>query len=152
MIMPAKYEYRVLPAPERGRRGRGLKGPAERFAHALEETMNEMAAEGWTYLRAESLPSEDRQGLFGGRSRALRNVLVFRRAREVEANRDAGRKEGRDPAFHHGSPEEIAASAAASVQALPERTYPPLGAPSRGSVPPRPEHALGGAPPRSDED
>ncbi|WP_414898224.1 hypothetical protein [Rhodovulum sp. YEN HP10] len=149
--MPVCYEYRVLPAPERGRRSRGLKGPAERFAYALEETMNEMAAEGWTYLRAESLPSEERQGLFGGRRRTLRNVLVFRRAREARPDRDRDQDADRAPAFSHGSPEAIAASAMASAHALPERTYPPLGAPSRAAVPPRPEQALGGARPRSDE-
>ncbi|MBL3568497.1 hypothetical protein BV509_15610 [Rhodovulum sulfidophilum] len=143
--MPVLYEYRVLPAPERGRRVRGAKGPAERFAHALEQAMNEMAAEGWEYVRAESLPSEERQGLFSGSSRTVRNVLVFRRPRDTGAGQDA-----EDAAFRHGSPEEIA-TAAASIHDLPDRTYPPLGAPSRAPVP-RPDRPLGGARPWNDED
>ena len=37
-----------------------------------------MAAEGWDYVRAETLPTEERSGLTG-RSTLYHNVLVFRR-------------------------------------------------------------------------
>ncbi|MGC9420517.1 MAG: DUF4177 domain-containing protein, partial [Rhodovulum sp.] len=73
------YEYRVLPAPERGAKAKGAKGTAERFAAALTEALNAMAAEGWEYVRAESLPCVERKGLTG-RIEVTQNLLVFRRA------------------------------------------------------------------------
>lgn len=72
------YEYRVVPAPHRGEKARGVKGVAERFSVALMHVMNEQGAEGWEYLRAEALPCEERKGLFGHRSE-VQHVLVFRR-------------------------------------------------------------------------
>lgn len=77
------YEYKVVPAPDRGRKARGVKGADGRFAHALEDALNELAAEGWEYQRAETLPSEERQGL-SGKATVFRNVLVFRRARDAD--------------------------------------------------------------------
>lgn len=73
------FEYKVVPAPTRGRRAKGVKTPADRFARALEDTINEFAAEGWDYLRTDTLPSEERQGLTG-RTTVYQNMLVFRRA------------------------------------------------------------------------
>jgi hypothetical protein len=74
-----QFEYKVVPAPTRGKKIRGLKSPADRFANTLSELMNEMAAEGWEYQRADTLPSEERAGLTG-KSTVFQNVLVFRRA------------------------------------------------------------------------
>lgn len=76
--MSAVFEYRIIPAPTRGQKARGLKTPADRFAHAMEQSINEMAAEGWEYLRSDTLPSEERQGL-SGRKTIYHNVLVFQR-------------------------------------------------------------------------
>ncbi|WP_114284256.1 DUF4177 domain-containing protein [Candidatus Halocynthiibacter alkanivorans] len=81
------YEYKVVPAPLRGRKAKGLKGTQARFAHALEQAMNELAAEGWEYLRAETLPCEERISLMRRNTRDL-HVLVFRRAR-AESSEDA---------------------------------------------------------------
>lgn len=78
--MSEPFEYKVIPAPSRGQRGKGVKGAEARFAHALEIVMNDMAAEGWEYQRAETLPSEERSGLTGTTT-TFRNVLVFRRPR-----------------------------------------------------------------------
>lgn len=75
-----QFEYKVVPAPAKGRKARGVKGPEGRFANALEMLMNEMAAEGWEFLRAETLPSEERSGLTASTT-IYRSVLVFRRAR-----------------------------------------------------------------------
>ncbi|MCB1331859.1 MAG: DUF4177 domain-containing protein [Maritimibacter sp.] len=72
------FEYKVVPAPTRGRRAKGVKTPADRFAFALEETINECAQEGWEYLRTDTLPAEERQGLTG-RTTVYQNMLVFRR-------------------------------------------------------------------------
>jgi len=73
-----KYEYKVVPAPKKGRRGKGVKGPEGRFANALESVMNELGAEGWEYQRTDTLPAEERQGLTG-RTTVFQNMLVFRR-------------------------------------------------------------------------
>lgn len=73
-----RYEYRVLPAPKKGKRAKGVKGAEGRFAHALTLTMNEMAAEGWEYLRADTLPAEERAGLTS-KTTSFQTLLVFRR-------------------------------------------------------------------------
>jgi hypothetical protein len=73
------YEYRVLPAPVRGRKAPGVKTPEGRFALGLEDLINEMARDGWRYLRSDILPSEERQGL-ASTTTVYRSVLVFERA------------------------------------------------------------------------
>lgn len=87
------YEYKVVPAPVRGEKDRGLKTGAERFAHALSEVMNELAREGWEYWRAETLPAEERAGL-ASKTTVIHHLLVFRRALEDEALEAA--EEGED--------------------------------------------------------
>ena len=72
------YEYTVTPAPARGEKIRGAKTPADRYAVALAQALNAMAADGWEYVRAETLPSEERSGLTS-RTTVWMNVLVFRR-------------------------------------------------------------------------
>ena len=72
-----RYRYRVVPAPAKGLKAKGLKGPDARFANAIEQLLNEMAADGWEYQRAETLPSDERQGLTGSHT-VFRNLLVFR--------------------------------------------------------------------------
>lgn len=73
-----KYEYKVVPAPTKGVKAKGVKGPDAMFALALAELMNEHGREGWEYQRAETLPSDERKGLTG-RVTVTRHVLVFRR-------------------------------------------------------------------------
>jgi len=75
----ARYEYKVVPAPSKGRKARGVKTPEGRFALSIEDVLNQMGEEGWEYLRAELLPSEERSGLTSSITQ-WRNVLVFRRA------------------------------------------------------------------------
>lgn len=72
------YEYKVVPAPTRGRKAAGVKTPEARFALGFEEVLNEMGRDGWEYLRADILPSEERQGLTSSHT-VYRSVLVFRR-------------------------------------------------------------------------
>ncbi|CUH86419.1 hypothetical protein PH5382_00328 [Phaeobacter sp. CECT 5382] len=78
------FEYKVVPAPHKGIKAKGVKTPEARFANSVETTLNEMAAEGWEYLRAELLPSDERSGLTGSTTH-WRNVLVFRRAIPAQA-------------------------------------------------------------------
>lgn len=73
-----KYEYRVIAAPSRGVKAKGINSSEARFSHALEDMMNTMASEGWEYQRAETLPSTERAGLTSTTT-TWRNVLVFRR-------------------------------------------------------------------------
>ncbi len=82
------YEYRVIPAPAKGAKAKGVKTPEDRFAHALQELMNEMGAEGWEYQRAETLPSTERAGLTGSTTN-WRHVLVFRRVLSEPARQTA---------------------------------------------------------------
>lgn len=73
-----RYEYKVVPAPQRGRRVRGVKSQDARFAVALEELMNELGEGGWEYLRADTLPCEEKSG-FARRSMVHKTVMVFQR-------------------------------------------------------------------------
>ena len=73
------YEYKVIPAPLRGEKERGAKTVAERFAVALTNAMNAQARDGWEYLRADTLPCEERVG-FTGKATNFQHMLVFRRA------------------------------------------------------------------------
>ena len=72
------YEYRVVPAPRKGEKARGLKTVEDRFAYALTAMMNKMGAEGWEYQRADALPCDERVGLTGSKT-VFQNMLVFRR-------------------------------------------------------------------------
>ena len=75
----SSYEYTVIPAPARGEKTKGAKTGIDRFAATLTEVLNDMARDGWDYVRAETLPAEERSGLTG-RSTVYHNLLVFRRA------------------------------------------------------------------------
>ena len=73
------YEYKVIPAPDRGLRVRGARSGADRFAAAVAERMNAMAREGWEYVRSDLLPCEERTGLTLKSQTVYHNLLVFRR-------------------------------------------------------------------------
>ncbi|MFT5630421.1 MAG: hypothetical protein ACI82I_001532 [Gammaproteobacteria bacterium] len=80
----SQYEYKVVPAPKKGLKAKGVKSTEDRFAHALETAMNTLGAEGWEYQRSDTLPSEERSGLTR-RVTTFQNMLVFRRAVAVDA-------------------------------------------------------------------
>ena len=92
------YEYKVVPAPVRGEKDRGLKTGAERFAHALGEVMNDLAREGWEYWRAETLPAEERAGL-ASKVTVIHHLLVFRRALPEEELEDGADDDTGDLTF-----------------------------------------------------
>lgn len=77
------YEYTVVPAPKKGLKAKGVKSNEDRFAFALQSTMNELGAQGWEYLRTDTLPTEERQGLTG-RTTTYQNMMVFKRPLAVE--------------------------------------------------------------------
>lgn len=76
--MPA-YEYKVVPAPVKGMKAKGVKTGPGRFALTLETLMNELGAQGWEYVRADMLPCDERSGLTGSTTTYM-NMLVFRRS------------------------------------------------------------------------
>jgi hypothetical protein len=82
-----RFEYKVIPAPKRGEKARGVKTTEDRFAYALTQFMNQLGAEGWDYVRADALPCEERVGLTGTKT-TFQNVLVFRRLIGGEAADD----------------------------------------------------------------
>ena len=51
-----RYEYKVVPAPGKAAKVKGVKSPEGRFAHSIEAVLNEMAADGWEFQRAELDP------------------------------------------------------------------------------------------------
>jgi hypothetical protein len=114
-----QFEYRVIPAPRRGERVRGLKTPEDRFAHAVMAAINAEAAQGWEYLRAECLPSEERAG-FTRTSVTERHILVFRRAVAAVASARPG---PRLPARAEEAPAPVATGAAPDT-ALPDPALP----------------------------
>ncbi len=85
-----RFEYKVIPAPKRGEKARGVKTTEDRFAYALAVLMNDLGAEGWDYVRADALPCEERAG-FTGTKTTFQNVLVFRRMLAAPDERPATR-------------------------------------------------------------
>ncbi|MFT6772545.1 MAG: hypothetical protein ACJA1L_000249 [Paracoccaceae bacterium] len=75
-----RYDYKTVAAPRRERKTKGVRPGADAFALTLQAVLNEESAAGWEFLRAESLPCDERAGWFGGRREVLHSVLVFRRA------------------------------------------------------------------------
>ena len=79
-----RYEYKVVPAPRRGEKMRGIKTTEGRFALALTQVMNELGRDGWDYVRTDALPCDERVGLTGSRT-SFQHMLVFRRGLDAEA-------------------------------------------------------------------
>jgi len=77
MVMQ-RYEYRVVPAPTKGEKAKGAKTTPDRFAVALMNVMNGLGADGWEYVRADTLPCDERVGFTGSKT-VFQNMLVFRR-------------------------------------------------------------------------
>ena len=80
----SKFEYKAVPAPHTGTKAKGVKSTEGRFALSLTDALNEMAAEGWEYVRAETLPCDERKGLTGSQT-SYQNILIFKRFRQDAA-------------------------------------------------------------------
>ncbi len=151
--MTQTHEYKVIPAPRRGEKARGAKSVGERFGVALAHAMNEMAREGWEYLRAETLPCDERSGLTGTATH-FHHMLVFRRPLAL-AEAAPAKPRGffsRAPAAEKpaGPPPPVAASAPAATAATAARAETPseatLIAPLRTVAPGGSAPLLGPAP------
>ena len=77
-----KFEYKAVPAPTQGTKAKGVKTTEGRFALSFSNVLNDMAAEGWEYVRAETLPAVERKGLTGTQQ-TYQNILIFRRLEAV---------------------------------------------------------------------
>lgn len=128
------YDYKVIPAPTKGQKAQGVKTPVARFANTVEGVLNSQAAEGWEYLRSDTLPSEERQGLTGTRE-VYRTLLVFRRAKRGASD------SAKDPADVAISTAQEVAEATGTEDRSPRRREPSLTPiqPSRGDPADPPE-------------
>ena len=88
------YEYKVVPAPNRGKKAKGLKTTEARFAKMMTDLLNEQAVGGWEFQHSESLPCEERSGLTG-KSVTTQIMLVFRRPVSTETAESRFRPEPR---------------------------------------------------------
>ena len=79
-----RFEYKVIPAPKKGEKAKGVRSSEDRFAYAMAHVMNDLGRDGWEYLRADTLPCEERVGLTGSKT-TYQTLLVFRRAADAEA-------------------------------------------------------------------
>lgn len=72
------YEFRVIPAPLKADRIAGLRTDSDRMAYAWTMLLNEMADDGWDYVRADTLPNDNSADLTGTAPPTM-TLLVFRR-------------------------------------------------------------------------
>lgn len=124
------YEYKVIPAPTKGRKAQGIKTPEGRFALSVADVLNAQAAEGWEYLRSDILPSDERQGLTSTQT-VYRTLLVFRRAKTP----------GQDPADDMMTTAQTVAESVTPDSPAPSRREPTVTPvePTRGDPAPAPE-------------
>jgi len=124
------YEYKVVPAPTKGAKVKGIKAPQDRFAHTIENLINELGAEGWVYLRSDTLPNE-RKSIFGARKVTDQSLLVFGReafdAPVVEAEPYI------DPAYREAKVEEPKVETAVAEEPAPAPEE-PTASPSLGAA------------------
>lgn len=144
------YEYKVVPAPTRGEKVKGLKRTSERFAYTMSGLLNTMAREGWEYFCSETLPCEQRKGLFGTTT-TYQNMLIFRRSlpETIAITQTPGLS------ATGGTPEPAPATPTLSARREAAAGPAPLGAadpapPERTA--PAPDPAPGAAPPDSGGD
>jgi hypothetical protein len=77
------YDYKVVPAPRRARKIKGVRSSEDLFALTLTEAINEVARQGWEYLRAEHMPAVASRGWLRSAVAEELTLLVFRRPRET---------------------------------------------------------------------
>ena len=125
------FEYKVVPAPAKGTKAKGVKTPQGRFAVTIEQVLNDMASDGWEFQRAALLPSEERQGLTGSTTH-WRNLLVFRRPSGAgETNQPASQDDYAPAVGAVHAPEAVTLTATAGDPEAPADATPVPGAGAR---------------------
>ncbi|MFQ8431166.1 hypothetical protein [Amaricoccus sp. W119] len=84
------YDYKIVPAPKKAKKVKGVSSAAELFALTLTDAINEHARQGWEYYGSEELAIETPGGWFRRARTEEHTVLVFRRSREHLSPRVAG--------------------------------------------------------------
>ena len=107
------FDYKVVPAPQRVKKVRGVTGAADLFALTLTDAINEVARQGWEYVRAETMVAEAPGGFLRKAAASEQTMLVFRRPREQLSPRMAA------AAPETSAPEAAPATPAASLSARP---------------------------------
>ncbi len=121
-----RYEYKVVPAPQKGTKARGVKTPEGRFAASVEQLLNLMGRDGWEYQRAELLPSEERAGLTGSTTN-WRNVLIFRRPVAAQDAPEAAEDDSPPTARPVPGPDKVLTTPPAAPAPIPQEPQdPPL--------------------------
>lgn len=106
------FEYKVIPAPRKAQRSKGAKGTTERFAIGLQAALNEVGASGWSYVRSETLPVDERHGLWRKAVEEFHTVLIFRRPLTPHAvAEEAPAQRNRPKFFAEKAPAEASAPA-----------------------------------------
>lgn len=103
------YDYKIVPAPKKAKKVKGVSSAAELFALTLTDAINEHARQGWEYYGSEELAIETPGGWFRRARTEEHTVLVFRRSREHLSPRVAAET---TPAAPRETPREIARDAA----------------------------------------
>lgn len=119
------FEYKAVPAPTQGTKAKAAKTTEERYALSVTNLLNEMAEDGWEYVRAETLPCDERKGLTRTQT-TYQNVLIFRR---LKAGAQALPLEVATP--------RLASEPRPVVDSAPRRTSEPLRAVSETVAPRR---------------
>lgn len=143
------FDYKVIPAPKRLKRIKGVSSTAELFSATLAEAINAAAREGWEYLRAETMPASEAGGWFRRGAEVIETVLVFRRPRETLGPRLAAARadEGRVPGIEAEPPRLSPGEGTAGERFTPSplRREPRLGEGGEGATSLRPAPRLGPA-------
>ena len=101
-----KFEYKAGPAPNTGTKAKGVKTTEDRFALSLTNMLNELAEDGWEYVRAETLPVTERKGLTGTQQ-TYQNILIFRRLEAAALPLDRTTSRPLTPVVEDDEPVEI---------------------------------------------
>ena len=144
-----EIEYKTIAAPRRVRKVKGVKGKDELAAYAIGEIIQEQAAEGWRYLRADTFSIEEKSGMFSGWREVERTVLVF--SRELRRTAFAAPQAQPQPAAPIAAPQPAPAPVAAPApapaphpqQAVAQAVTATRAEPAATADPP--PHPLGGA-------
>lgn len=141
----AEYRYKTVAAPRRAKKTRGVRGADALLAHAMGELLSREAADGWEYVRTDSLPVEEGGGFFSRSRTVWRAVIVFRQALAAP-QRDAFQQEAPEqaaprrqapkatPEFEFRAPSEAREpfmNVAKSSPAAPGYQAPPIGGAER---------------------
>jgi len=84
----SRFEYKVVPAPQKAPKVKGASTVEARLALSLAAEFNGQAQEGWEFQRAETLPVEERTGLTGHKT-SFKTVLIYRRLIDVDESEAA---------------------------------------------------------------